>query len=60
MKERFWNEEVKKGVESLSKEELEEWVLDIWDTATIVYVDETDTQRIMYVENRINKLIGIE
>ncbi|WP_099346969.1 hypothetical protein [Clostridium tertium] len=60
MKERFWNEEVKKGVESLSKEELEELVLDIWDTATIVYVDETDTQRIMYVENRINKLIGIE
>ncbi|MDU6364682.1 MAG: hypothetical protein E6582_14325 [Clostridium sp.] len=60
MKERFWNEEVKKGVESLSKEELEVLVLDIWDTATIVYVDETDTQRIMYVENRINKLIGIE
>ena len=60
MKERFWNEEVKKGVESLSKEELEELVLDIWDTATIVYIDETDTQRIMYVENRINKLIGIE
>ena len=60
MKERFWNEEVKKGVESLSKEELEELVLDIWDTATIVYVDETDTQRITYVENRINKLIGIE
>lgn len=60
MKEKFWNEEVQKGVESLSKEELEELVLDIWDTATVVYVDETDTQRIMYVENRINKLIGIE
>jgi hypothetical protein len=60
MKKQFWNEEVQSSVEKLSKEKLEDLILDIWDTATIVYCDETDSQRIKYIGDAINRIIGIE
>ncbi len=60
MKEQFWNEEVQKAVKRLTRKKLIELLLDVWDTATIIYADETDTQRIKYIENTINTVIGID
>ena len=58
MKKNFWNEEVQKSIEKLNKRQLQELLMDIWDTATVIYADETDTERIEVIEDSINKLIG--
>ncbi|WP_346892667.1 hypothetical protein [Clostridium sp. UBA871] len=60
MKEQFWNEEVQKAVERLSRKRLIELLLNVWDTATFIYVDETDAQRIKCIEDTINTAIGID
>lgn len=55
----YWNKEVQLKVKKLTKSKMVDLVLDLYDTANVNYCDETDTDRLKYIENIINKYIEI-